>query len=156
MQFQVDDATLDWTWPSDHFDFIHARYLFGAVRDWDALFAQAHRCCKPGGWVQSCEADVAFFSDDGTTDDEPALRTWEQLYADGGAAMGSTFYLMREERQERAFERAGFEDITVVNYKVSSLAPIPCSQGPVNNGNSSPSEDGPRTPSSPRSATSSG
>ncbi|KAL6411376.1 uncharacterized protein AUP68_05080 [Ilyonectria robusta] len=115
VRFQVDDATLSWTWKDDSFDFVHIRYLFGAIQDWNGLFKEAFRCCAPGGWVQSCEADVHFFSDDGTTDAEPVLKTWDKLYTDGGKATGRNFFILDDQRS--AFKAAGFEDVNVVNYK---------------------------------------
>ena len=39
--FQIDDAQLDWTFKKDHFDFIHLRYLYGAIDDWKKLYHQA-------------------------------------------------------------------------------------------------------------------
>ncbi|KAJ4015028.1 hypothetical protein NW766_005356, partial [Fusarium irregulare] len=57
VHFEVADASLQWPWKDDYFDFVHVRYLFGAIHDWPALFCEAYRCCAPGGWVQSCEAD---------------------------------------------------------------------------------------------------
>ncbi|KAK7419232.1 hypothetical protein QQZ08_010946 [Neonectria magnoliae] len=118
VRFEIDDATLTWTWKTDYWDFIHVRYLFGAIQDWNGLFAEAYRCCAPGGWVQSCEADVHFSSDDGTADLEPVLKTWSQLYEDGGKAMGRTFFVQQDGLQEKAFEAAGFTDVTTVNYKL--------------------------------------
>lgn len=29
VHFQIDDCLLDWTWPEDHFDFVHMRALYG-------------------------------------------------------------------------------------------------------------------------------
>ncbi|KAF7546087.1 hypothetical protein G7Z17_g8663 [Cylindrodendrum hubeiense] len=118
VRFEVDDATLTWTWKDNYFDFIHIRYLFGAIKDWNALFREAYRCTAPGGWVQSCETDVRFYSDDNTTDLEPVLETWKKLYEDGGKAMGREFFVHDEERQETGIREAGFEDVTIVNYKL--------------------------------------
>lgn len=53
--FEIDDATLDWTWDDGHFDFVHVREMFGSIRDWPAFFAEARRCTKPGGWVEIVE-----------------------------------------------------------------------------------------------------
>ncbi|KAM0428629.1 hypothetical protein ACHAPT_006992 [Fusarium lateritium] len=121
VQFEVDDATEPWTWKDNNFDFIHIRYLFGAIPDWNYLFKQAYRCCTPGGWVQSCEADIHFFSDDGTTDDPevaPVLKTWANLYEAGAAATKRSFFLQQENLQEKGIEAAGFTDMKVVNYKL--------------------------------------
>lgn len=118
VKFEIDDATLPWSWADNSFDFIHIRYLFGAIRDWSALFKQAYRCCAPGGWVQSCEADVEIRSDDGTTDDVPVLKTWARIYAEGGQKLGTPFYVQRQGLQEKGFQEAGFTDITSVDYKL--------------------------------------
>ncbi|KAI5458182.1 S-adenosyl-L-methionine-dependent methyltransferase [Mariannaea sp. PMI_226] len=118
VKFEVDDATLTWTWKTDYFDFIHVRYLFGAIQDWNGLFSEAYRCCAPGGWVQSCEADVHFYSDDGTAELEPVLKTWGQLYEDGGKVMGRPFFVQQEGLQEKALQAAGFTDIKIVDYKL--------------------------------------
>lgn len=60
VKFEIDDATLPWSWEDNSFDFIHVRYLFGAIRDWSALFKQAYRCCAPGGWVQHARPTSRF------------------------------------------------------------------------------------------------
>lgn len=118
VHFEIADATLTWPWKDNYFDFTHIRYLFGAVQDWPALFQEAYRCCAPGGWVQSCEADIHFYSDDGTTDSEPALQKWADLYEKGGAATGRTFFLQQEALQERGITEAGFTDVRIFDYKV--------------------------------------
>ncbi|KAF4503566.1 hypothetical protein FAGAP_173, partial [Fusarium agapanthi] len=118
VHFEIADATLTWPWKDNYFDFVHIRYLFGGVQDWPALFQEAYRCCAPGGWVQSCEADIHFYSDDGTTDSEPALQKWAELYEKGGAATGRTFFLQQEALQERSITEAGFTDVRIFDYKL--------------------------------------
>jgi hypothetical protein len=39
--FEIDDVTLEWTFPDELFDFIHIRELFGCIPDWDFFFQQA-------------------------------------------------------------------------------------------------------------------
>ncbi|KAF5680616.1 methyltransferase [Fusarium heterosporum] len=118
VHFEIADATLLWPWKDNYFDFIHIRYLFGAIQDWPALFREAYRCCTPGGWVQSCEADVHFYSDDGTTELEPALKTWENLYEAGSATTGKPFFLQPQAIQEQSIAKAGFTDVKVFDYKL--------------------------------------
>ncbi|RSL47487.1 hypothetical protein CEP54_013397 [Fusarium duplospermum] len=117
VKFEIDDATLTWTWADNTFDFIHIRYLFGAIRDWTALFKEAYRCCAPGGWIQTAEADVEILSDDGTTELAPVLKTWAKLYAEGGKKLGNAFYVQKEDLQEKGLEAAGFTEMTSVDYK---------------------------------------
>ncbi|KPA44789.1 methyltransferase [Fusarium langsethiae] len=118
VRFEIADATLEWPWKDDYFDFVHIRYLFGAIQDWPALFREAYRCCAPGGWVQSCEADIHFYSDDGTTDNEPALKTWNDLYESAGIETGRPFFLQREAIQERGITEAGFTEVRIFDYKL--------------------------------------
>ncbi|KAF5712163.1 TAM domain-containing protein [Fusarium mundagurra] len=115
LRFEIDDATQPWTWKEDYFSFIHIRYLFGAVKDWHGLFREAYRCCAPGGWVQSGEADVTFRSDDGTAELEPVFKTYQKLFEDGSRILGNPFFV--HDLQQKAFEEAGFKDIETVDYK---------------------------------------
>lgn len=41
-QFEIDDITSPWTYPKDHFDFIHIRTLYGSVGDWPGLYKQIY------------------------------------------------------------------------------------------------------------------
>lgn len=43
VKFEIDDAEQDWTWPEDHFDYVHLRTMAAAVRDWPRMFRQAYR-----------------------------------------------------------------------------------------------------------------
>jgi ubiquinone/menaquinone biosynthesis C-methylase UbiE len=118
VKFEIDDATLPWTWADGTFDFIHIRYLTGSIPDWTALFAQAFRTCKPGGWVESCECDVEFLSDDGTSNNVPALETWNELFEEGGKRCGRSFTLVRDNTQWQGIEAAGFVNMQLKNVKV--------------------------------------
>ncbi|CEI63417.1 unnamed protein product [Fusarium venenatum] len=55
VKFDLEDATRDWSWSENSFDFVHMRYLIGAISDWGVLFKEAFRCCKPGGSIESVE-----------------------------------------------------------------------------------------------------
>ncbi|KAI5861052.1 S-adenosyl-L-methionine-dependent methyltransferase [Durotheca rogersii] len=118
VKFELDDCTQPWTWAEDSFDFVHMRYLFGAVTDWDELLRQAYRVTTPGGWVQSCEAEVEILSDDGTVLPDSAYNQfWNMLYREATAKVGVPFQVLSDDLQRRAFEEAGFEDITIRDYK---------------------------------------
>ncbi|KAG5661026.1 hypothetical protein KAF25_002669 [Fusarium avenaceum] len=118
VHFEIADASLPWPWKDNYFDFVHIRYLFGAIHDWPALFHEAYRCCASGGWVQSCEADVHFYSDDGTAETEPGFKMWGELYEVGGVTTGKPFFLQQEAIQERSITEAGFTDIKILDYKL--------------------------------------
>ncbi|KAG6069833.1 hypothetical protein E4U16_007325 [Claviceps sp. LM84 group G4] len=116
VRFEIDDATLDWTWNDNHFDFIHIRYLLGGIQDWTAFFREAYRCCAPGGWVESTEYDVELHSDDETTELEPVLASAGDLYREAGKLLNRPFFL--QEIQPQAFEEAGFSEKRTVRYKM--------------------------------------
>ncbi|KAF6834762.1 phosphoethanolamine N-methyltransferase (TAM domain methyltransferase) [Colletotrichum musicola] len=76
VHFEIDDATLNWTFPKDHFDFIHARTLAGAIRDWPALLHQCYEHSQPGGRVEIAEGRANFFCDDDTLHKDSATWQW--------------------------------------------------------------------------------
>ncbi|CCE35193.1 uncharacterized protein CPUR_02124 [Claviceps purpurea 20.1] len=116
LRFEIDDAALEWTWNANHFDFIHIRYIFGGIQDWTGLFKEAYRCCAPGGWVQSVECDPEFHSDDGTTELEPVLASYGDMFREGGQILKNSFFV--QEIQQRAFDEAGFVEKRVAQYKI--------------------------------------
>ena len=55
VRFEIDDAREDWTFPKDHFDFIHVRTLAGSIQDWPAFIKQCYDHLKPGGTLEIAE-----------------------------------------------------------------------------------------------------
>jgi hypothetical protein len=44
IKFEIDDVDDDWTFPEDHFDYIHERLLIsGSIKDHQRFFHQAFR-----------------------------------------------------------------------------------------------------------------
>ncbi|KAL2015669.1 hypothetical protein VTK56DRAFT_5047 [Thermocarpiscus australiensis] len=95
LKYEIDDAALDWTYPHNHFDYIHMRYLFGSISDRPRFLRQAYRCCKPGGYIESFEPSCVFKSDDGILLE--------------GSPMDDTV--------QDAFREAGFVNITEWEFK---------------------------------------
>ncbi|KAK5662308.1 hypothetical protein OQA88_8214 [Cercophora sp. LCS_1] len=118
MRFEVDDATLPWTWDANRFDFIHMRYLMGAIRDYNHLFREAFSHTKPGGWIQSAEIDSDYRSDDGTTDHVPCLQTWNRFFTEAGKATGAVFSVVADDLQRKAATEAGYVDVECKTFKV--------------------------------------
>ncbi|KAM0191652.1 hypothetical protein ACHAPI_008703 [Fusarium lateritium] len=116
VRFEIEDATEPWTRKDNFFDFIHIRYLFGAIPDWYRLFAEAYRCCAPGGWIESVEADVRIRCDDGTTDMEPVWKTCDKMYEEGGKVLNRPFFV--SDLQVEGMKKAGFVDLKTVDYKI--------------------------------------
>lgn len=113
--FEIDDVTLDWTYPEEHFDFIHIRELFGCIPDWDFFFDQAYLHTKPGGWIEIVEHSVCPTSDDGSMGPDHFYHSWGQTVCDMGEIFGKSFTIW-EEAKER-LEKAGFVDVVEVTYQ---------------------------------------
>ncbi|KAI8962604.1 S-adenosyl-L-methionine-dependent methyltransferase [Daldinia sp. FL1419] len=119
VRFELEDCTQPWSWDEGSFDFVHLRYLFGAIPNWNEFLAQAYRTTKPGGWVQSCETEVIIQSDDGSIPPNSAYATfWNKVYGEIGGKVGKSFKPLTHNVQESAFRAAGFREIKVYDYKL--------------------------------------
>ncbi|ENH64805.1 hypothetical protein FOC1_g10005570 [Fusarium oxysporum f. sp. cubense race 1] len=119
LEFHIDDCTQPWTFAPDSIDFVHMRYLFGSIKDWSALFKEAFRTCRPGGWVESHEASAMMESDDGTVTDTSAMHEWGRFFIEGGKKMGQPCTIIEDDLQQKCMREAGFEDIQVADYKIA-------------------------------------
>lgn len=113
--FEIDDVTLEWTFPPDHFDFVHVRELFGCVPDWDFFFAQAYKHIAPGGWIEIVEHSVQPVCDDDTMGPDHFFHAWGKTVIGVSEKWGKSFTIW-EEAKDR-LEKAGFVDVTEVAYK---------------------------------------
>ncbi|KAI1762374.1 S-adenosyl-L-methionine-dependent methyltransferase [Hypoxylon sp. FL1150] len=142
LRFEMDDcAAVPWTFAPASFDYVHLRYLFGAVRDWDALYAETFRMLRPGtGWAEAVEPSIHVRSDDGSVveGDGSALADWGPLFeeaaarlpgggggdGDPGARMRMHMRVVEDDVLAAAFVRAGFVDVVQRTFKCP-LAPFP-------------------------------
>ncbi|KAK5653418.1 hypothetical protein OQA88_8903 [Cercophora sp. LCS_1] len=120
LRFEIEDCTQAWTFPTDHFDYIHLRWLVGSVDDWYLLIKRAYDCLAPGGWIESYEMSVMWESDDGSVTESTALGQWGKIFIEGGHRTGRSFTVVNEEIQRKAMEAAGFVDIQEKDIKVSN------------------------------------
>ncbi|TPX08636.1 uncharacterized protein E0L32_009825 [Thyridium curvatum] len=113
VHFQIDDFTQEWTFADNSLDYVHFRWLVGTVTDWAALFKQAYKALKPGGWIESFECNGYFESEDDTVTDKTAAAQWGYIFREGSKKMGSTasFTVVRDGLQKKALEEAGFTNI---------------------------------------------
>lgn len=113
VHFQIDDFTQEWTFAEGSLDYVHMRWLIGCVTDWTALFQQAYKCLKPGGWIESFECNGYFESDDGTVTETSASAQWGIIFREGAKKLGSTasFAVVRDELQRKCMAEAGFQNI---------------------------------------------
>jgi hypothetical protein len=67
-KFYVDDAEAEWNYPTDeHFNFIHARGVWGGIADWARFYSQVYQNLNPGGGLEIVEPEGIFRSDDDTS-----------------------------------------------------------------------------------------
>ncbi|KMP06752.1 UMTA protein [Coccidioides immitis RMSCC 3703] len=116
VRFEIEDATLEWTFPQDHFDLIHVRTLYGSVEDWPAFYQRTLSHLKPGGWFDQLEMSVQFQSDEGNLKDHHILSVWSKLFIRMGEMTGKTFRIA--ELAKGYMEKAGFQNVTEVRFKL--------------------------------------
>lgn len=114
-QFEIDDVSLEWTFPENHFDFIHVRELFGCIPDWDFFFEQAYTHTKPGGWIEIVEHSVEPISDDGSVGPDHFYALWGKTFIELGEKWGKPFTIWKESKEK--MEKAGFVDVVEITYK---------------------------------------
>ncbi|KAJ2990484.1 hypothetical protein NUW58_g2927 [Xylaria curta] len=128
LKFEIEDCTQPWTYARNAFDFVHLRYLFGSISDWDALYAEAFRACKPGGWVEAVDPSVNLRSDDGSVREGAALYDWGRLFNevtdDGGTVVqasnkyGRSMSMVDDGTISVSFKKAGFVDVHSRTFKL--------------------------------------
>lgn len=120
VKFELDDCNREWTWGENTIDFVNMRFLEGIVDDWDALFRNAYRVCKPGSWVESLGTSATIMSHDGNIKDGSAMHQWGKVFQEGGKRLGKTFAVWEEDLQRKGMEAAGFVDIQFKDYEISA------------------------------------
>lgn len=120
----MDDCTQEWTFGENTYDFVHIRWLFGSIMDWTALFKQAYKTLRPGGYIETQEPSIRFESDDGTVNEKTAMGQFGKIFVEGGKKMGRTMTVLEDGIQRKALEEAGFEAIEEANFKVRSITEV--------------------------------
>ncbi|KAF5024547.1 hypothetical protein F66182_3310 [Fusarium sp. NRRL 66182] len=115
--FEIEDCTQEWTFSPETFDYIHIRYLVGCVADWEALFKEAYKALKPGGYLESFEASPTIQSDDDTVRPDSALASWGKIFIDASEKVGRSFTVLEDDTQTKSLQAAGFEAIEEWNFK---------------------------------------
>ncbi|KAI1748903.1 S-adenosyl-L-methionine-dependent methyltransferase [Xylaria castorea] len=119
LKFEIDDVTQPWTYAPNSFDYIHMRWLIGAIPNWYTLFREVFQTLKPGGTFESKESSAIIQSDDGTVPYGSAMDQWGRVFAEAGRKFGRTFQPVEDNIQVKAMEAAGFVDIKVYNMKTT-------------------------------------
>jgi len=89
VKFVVDDIELDWAEP-EPYDYIHCRYMAGAIKDWPRLVKQIYAHLKPGGWVEFQESANTLYSQDGTLSKDNAMVKMMEGLVEACAKIGRT------------------------------------------------------------------
>ncbi|RSM14757.1 hypothetical protein CDV31_005339 [Fusarium ambrosium] len=118
LEFQIDDCTQEWTFQENSLDFVHMRFLVGSIVDWPALYKQAYRCLKPGGWIESHEASPSIGSDDGSVVPTSAMGQWGQIFFEGGRRLNRSFSILEDKLQTEGMKEAGFVNMEEEEIKV--------------------------------------
>lgn len=96
------------------------RGLFGSIADWPAFYREAYRCLKPGGVMEDYAYSTNFLSDEGLIAPGSPMAEWSKVFWAGGEKFGRTFRVIEDDVQKKGMEAAGFVDVTVWDFKVSS------------------------------------
>lgn len=121
VRFEIDDASKGWAHKADHFDFVYIRWLTGAIKDWPAVYKEAYRCLKPGGWIEHVDASGDIYSDDNSVSEKSALSQWGPLWQEAGKRIERPVDIIPANRQENGMKEAGFVNITKKDFSVSYL-----------------------------------
>lgn len=123
---EIEDCTLDWTFEPESVDYIHMRWLVGSVSDWEALYAQAYRALRPGGWLESYEGTAIMESDDGSVPGDSAMGQWGKIFVNFGKTIGRPFTVVADGTQSRVMRAVGFADIEESDLKVRRQISLIC------------------------------
>ena len=115
---EIEDCTRTWTFAPDSAHFIHMRWPLGSIPDWVPLFAEAHKACRPGGWVESVETSAQVHSDHIEIPKDSAMAQWGEFWIEGGKQLGRTAKVVDDDLQRKGMEAAGFVDIQEKAFKV--------------------------------------
>ncbi|KAJ5319980.1 hypothetical protein N7508_000263 [Penicillium antarcticum] len=117
---QVDDLNRRFTFPSHHFDLVHSRLLATGIHRtrWPSYLRDIVRVLKPGGWAQMVEIYFNVQSDNGSLNDDHALRRWSTHYM---RALDDRKDLRIGSKLRMLMTEAGFEEVD------TKMIPLPLS-----------------------------
>lgn len=118
LKFEIDDCLMEWTWPEDHFDFIHARAMYGSIPDWTELNKSVLKHLKPGGYYEHVEIGCQGMSDHVELDPDHVFYTWANTFYEAGEKMGRPFTICLDGESKKHMLAAGFEDIKEHRWKL--------------------------------------
>ncbi|KAI9892836.1 MAG: hypothetical protein M1814_000995 [Vezdaea aestivalis] len=102
--FEVENAEGEWEYTQE-FDHIYIRDLCGAIDDWPALYAQAFKFLKPGGYIEVVEHDEPELPEGGSGRAKDLKETFFAACAASGRPYNT------EHLAENIFRDIGFADV---------------------------------------------
>lgn len=110
-RFYIEDVEQDWNFDYD-FDFIHARMMVVALKNWSSFFQTAFAHLKPGGWLEMQDIVSPMpRCDDGTAAPDSPLMVWGENMRIASRQKGID--LFATDKFTNHMRNAGFEDIHV-------------------------------------------
>lgn len=88
-------------------DYILARMLTTAIRDWQGLFDKAFKATRPGGYFESQETSIELLSDDNPEAKQSPLMVWFRCLADFASINGVETQSV--DKHGKRLEYAGFK-----------------------------------------------
>lgn len=121
LRFDIEVYTKGWTYKSNHFDYVHIRWLTGTTKDWTASYKQAYRCLKSGSYIEHMDASGTIYSEDETAplSNDLALVQWGKIWQEAGRKSGNPIDLLERNLLEQSTKEAGFVNITKKDYPVN-------------------------------------
>ncbi|KAK1753020.1 methyltransferase domain-containing protein [Echria macrotheca] len=116
VRFLVDDAESDWGHGRGKFDYVHARHMCMAIKDWPKLLQQAYDALKPGGWIELQELRFVVSCDDGTMPPNYGFSQWLRYLIDGLSRFGVD--LLGMEKNGQKLLDAGFVNVEEKVWKI--------------------------------------
>lgn len=117
-EFHIDNAELDWTWPANHFDFIHMRSLEASIADWPALYRRAFKHTAPNGCLEIVEFDIETRSQTTELPPDHVYKTWADAMFSAGDRLGKTFKNHANDGIAKGMAAAGYVDIATRVFRV--------------------------------------
>ncbi|KAF5250603.1 hypothetical protein FANTH_4240 [Fusarium anthophilum] len=123
--FQIDDAQLDWAFNPDEFDFIHIRYLYGAIDDYEKLYRQAFTRVRPGGWAESLENDIETHSENPKIKKYQGhmVKKWFKLFFECVRETGRV--VRRSWPQDKKLKQIGLYNGVFIDHSIDVFAIFP-------------------------------
>ncbi|CCX07700.1 Similar to Phosphoethanolamine N-methyltransferase 3; acc. no. Q9C6B9 [Pyronema omphalodes CBS 100304] len=117
-RFEIDDAENEWTYDTNHFDFIHTRHLSQSIRDWPAYISRLYDHLRPGGWIEIAEHGLRCYSDDGSFPLDSPLALYTEKLCEFGRREGFLVSSNPGNKLKEMVIQAGFTDVRHVPYNL--------------------------------------